>query len=76
MFCFYFRSNNARTSRKTAHTRTVQWFGDTGTNTSHLTVSFTILGKNSGGLDTCGTSEKLPTSPVQNLSYTIRTIMK
>lgn len=51
VFCFYFRNNNARTFRKTAHTRAVQWFGDTRTNTSHLTVSFAILGKNSGVLD-------------------------
>lgn len=50
--CFAFISG---TSRKTAHTRTVQWFGDTGTNTLHLTVSFAMLGKNSGVWGTCGT---------------------
>jgi len=33
----------------------LQWFGNSGTNTSHLTVNTAITGRNSGGLDIRGT---------------------
>lgn len=50
--------------------------GDAGSNTSHLTVSFLCL----EGILVVWTylnhGKKLPTSHVQNLSYTTRTIMK
>lgn len=50
--------------------------GDAGCNTSHLTVSFLCLERILVFWTQLDHGKKLPTSQVQNLSYTTRTIMK